>query len=315
MSDNFLLDDANSTDQDTIRISGIAYPWVQWISGDSDQDETANVRYHGGFFAPTESIDLAGNKLWTPSFIKRTDKTGKKIQVDGFYAKDLQIAVINQRHRYEVRASETGQAELFSHTEYDKADARAKQLQTINPQCAPKKKSQFLIVIKGMEDIPITLTVRSTVAKQMSGQSGLLQAFDRSVMSFVNSELAKAGTTNRLPMRRFWIHVGIALDAKGKPDFRPIGPKGSTTDMIMPTLWGIPQKLTMPYIQGIHTGADNKTKFDELYTSTIEWSKQWEGITAGSVGEARPGQTSAGSVTATPAEKVDEDTATMLAAM
>lgn len=307
MSDNFLLDDANSTDQDTIRISGIAYPWVQWIAGDSDQDDTANVRYHGGFFAPTESIDLAGNKLWTPSHIKRTDKDGKKIQVEGFYAKDLHIAVINQRHRYEVRASDTGQPELFSHTEYDKADARAKQLQAINPQCSPKKKSQFLIIIKGMEDTPITLTLRSTVAKQMSGQNGLLQAFDRTVMAFVNSELAKAGTANRLPVRRFWVHVGIALDAKGKPDFRPIGPKGKTTDMIMPTLWGIPPKLTMDYIKTIHTGAGNKAKFDALYTETLDWSKAWDGIQAGSKAEGAP-------TTAAPAAApVDAETAKMLA--
>ena len=304
---DFLAEDANTTDQSTVHIAGNAYPFIQWIGGDSDQDKAANVRYHGGFFVPKSQLDLTGVPGWAAGYIKRKDADGKKVDVEGFYAADLNIAVIAQRHRYEVSTGD-GRPELFSAKAYDAADTRAKELsKTVGKAISPKKKSQFLVIIKGMEDRPVSLTLKGVFAKAMSGQSGLLQAFDRTFMKAVADELRKQGTSNLLPMRRFWVHVGIAKNTKGDVEFTTVGPKGNTSDVVLPTLWGMPNPVTPTFIKDSHVGQANKAPFDQLYTDAQEWAKAWD-----NGGKAAATEQAA---TEAAAPQVDSETAAALAAM
>lgn len=283
---DFLVDDANSTDQDTVHIAGVGYPFIQWIVGDDKADEESNLRFHGGFFAPAASIDLSGVAGWLPSYIKRNDKDGKPIKIEGSYAKRLNLTVISQRHRYEV-ATKSGQIEVFSHAQYEQAEARATVLRQVDPTVAPKKKSQFLIVIKGIEQ-PVMLTTKGVVAKSMSGQTGLLQQFDNTVMAYVTAELKRMGSKNLLPMRRFWLDIGVPFD-KGQPIFTPFGPKGGTQkNLVVPSLT-VPNPITGDYIKSIHVGEANKERFDKLYFDAVEWSKAWD---------AKGGSTTAATTTA-----------------
>ena len=298
---DFLVDDANSTDQDTVHIAGVGYPFIQWIVGDDKADEESNLRFHGGFFAPATSIDLSGVAGWLPSYIKRNDKDGKPIKIEGSYAKRLNLTVVSQRHCYQV-APKGGQVENFSHTQYEQAEARATVLRQVDSTIVAKKKSQFLIVIKGIEQ-PVMLTTKGVVAKAMSGQTGLLQQFDRTVMAYVAAELKRAGSKNLLPMRRFWLDIGVPFDGKGQPIFAAFGPKGGTQkNLVVPSLT-VPNPITGDYIKSIHVGEANRDRFDKLYFDAVEWSKAWD---------TKGGSTAAATTTA-PA--VDPETASALADM
>jgi len=300
---DFLVEDANSTDQETVRIGGTTYPFIQWISGDDKMDEESGIRYSGGFFAPKNSIDLTGVPGWTATYIKRNDKEGKPQKIEGFGSTKLMLAVINQRHRYEVLVKGAAMPEVFSHNQFEQAEARAAVLRQVDNQVSAKKKSQFLIVIKGIEQ-PVMLTVRGAMAKSFSGQNGLIQFFDRNFMSVVAAELKKAGTNNLLPSRRFWMEIGIATDAKGNPMFTPFGPSGRQTNMVPPAIY-LPNPVTPSHIRDAHVGVDNRTKFDKLYTESLEWSKAWDNTKPAAVNQQL----------ATTGPVVDPETASALADM
>lgn len=299
---DFLVEDANSTDQETVRIGGTTYPFIQWIPGDDKIDEESGIRYSGGFFAPKSSIDLTGVAGWTATYIKRNDKEGKPQKIEGFGSTKISLAVINQRHRYEILVKGAAMPEVFSRNQFEQAEARAAVLRQVDNQVSAKKKSQFLIVIKGIEQ-PVMLTTKGVVAKAMSGRTGLLQQFDRTVMAYVAAELKRAGSKNLLPMRRFWLDIGVPFDGKGQPIFAAFGPKGGTQkNLVVPSLT-VPNPITGDYIKSIHVGAANKERFDKLYFDAVEWSKAWD---------TKGGSTAAATTTA-PA--VDPETASALADM
>ena len=290
---DFLVNDANTTDQDTVRIAGKTYPWVQWIYGERDYRKLDNILYHGGFFLPKVNLDVTGNPLWTPETIEHENSRDPKkpIVIPGFWAKSLPVAFINERHRYELSPGDgAGKLYLYAATDYDAAEKLMGELNRSisdpRKQYRTNKKSQFLVCVKGMEDHPIILTLRNTAARRVSGQTGLKQAFDRTVMAFVNAELIKAGTTNKLPMRRFWVEVGASVDASGDPDFQEVGKGAFAKYLTVPSMRGVPQALTMDYVKGVHTGAANKERFDALYRETLDWSQSWSSIKAGSSPEA-----------------------------
>lgn len=279
---DFLVNDANATDQDTVRVGKASYPVIQWAGGDPEKDSDANVRYHGGWFCPLSTLDLAGVPGWTKSFVKKQDpKTKEWVEIEGFYAKSLHIAFVQERHRYEVGK---GQAvETFSTLDYDAADARAKELTTITgkPHSA-RKRSHFFVALKGMEDQPVVLTVGGVFAKAISGRTGLRQFFDREFMGFVNQQLAKAGTNNKLPTRRFWIEVGVRFTDKGKPDFQTYGEGKESVTIVLPTcLNNLPSPMTMEYVKATHVGDTNRTAFDGYYEQAKEWANAWDKIKAG----------------------------------
>lgn len=300
---DFLVEDANSTDQETVHIGSTTYPFIQWIPGDDKMDEESGIRYSGGFFAPKSSIDLTGVTGWTATHIKRNDKDGKPQKIEGFGSTKLMLTVINQRHRYEVLVKGAAMPEVFSHNQFEQAEARAAVLRQVDNQVSAKKKSQFLIAIKGIEQ-PVMLTVRGAMAKSFSGQNGLIQFFDRNFMSVVAAELKKAGTNNLLPSRRFWMEIGISTDAKGSPMFTPFGPAGRQTNMVPPAIY-LPNPITMDYVKQMHTGAANKERFDKLYTESIEWSKAWDNTKPAAVNQQL----------ATTGPVVDPETASALADM
>jgi len=315
---NFLVDDANTTDQETVRIAGKSYPWIQWVYGESTKEtrKLGGFSLFGGFFLPKANLDATDKAGWTAETMEYPNEKepNKPIVVDGFWAKSLSVAFINERHRYEVTASGKGKSYLFAATDYDAAEKLKEELNRSIPdknnQYKNRKKSQFLVAIKGMEDNPVIITVANTAARRISGQTGLKQAFDRTVMGFVNQELAKAGTNNKLPMRRFWVEVGVSVNPDGTPDHQELGSGTNSKSLTVPSLWNVPAKLTMDYVQSIHTGAANKERFDRLYTETLEWSKSWNGIKAGSSPEAVEA-----TAEATATHTVDAETAAALSNM
>jgi len=314
-TENFLLDDANTTDQETVRISGKVYPWMQWVYGESKFRKIGGISYLGGFFLPKKNLDVTGNAAWTTESMEYEDKEKKQAAtVEGFYAGKLDLCFINERHRYEVSPGDgEGKQYIYSANDFGAAEKMAEDLNRnivdANKKYKVNKKSQFLVAVKGMEDTPIILTVRNTAARRISGQTGLKQAFDRTVMAFVNEELKKANTSNRLPTRRFWITVGASVDQNGEPDFQVLGKGNNSKSLTVPAWRNMPGKVDMAYVQSIHTGPGNKDRFDTLYKDTLSWSKEWDGIKAGSSKEATDATTEAAK------PQTDPETAAALAAM
>lgn len=317
-TENFLLDDANTTDQETVRISGKVYPWMQWVYGESKFRKIGGISYTGGFFLPKKNLDATGNATWTPESMEYEDKEKKQAAtVEGFYANKLDLAFINERHRYEVSPGDgQGKQYIYSASDYGAAEKLAEDLNRsitdTNKQYKVNKKSQFLVVVKGMEDTPIILTVRNTAARRISGQTGLKQAFDRTVMAFVNEELKKANTSNRLPTRRFWITVGASVNQNGEPDFQVLGKGNNSKSLTVPAWRNMPVKVDMAYVQSIHTGPANKERFDDLYKETLAWSKEWESIKGGSSKETAD---AAAEHPTAQQPQTDPETAAALAAM
>lgn len=288
---DFLVDDANSTDQSTVHVAGVSYPVIQWYGGERKVGMDGNVRCHGGWFVPASKLDLSGALPpgWKPSFIYVDGpKDGELIEQPGFYATSLDIAFINERHQYTVGRGKD--AKIFPANQYDAANKHAEEMtKIVGKPMFPRKKSQFFVVVKGIES-PVVLTLSGAFAKAMSGQTGLLQRFNRDVMGYVNAQLKSAGTNNLLPRRRFWITVGLSLNAEGKPEFEKFGEGKDAVYKVKPAIYGIPSALSMDYIKSIHTGAANKDRFDQLYTESLDWSKAWDAIKAGATEEKAEAQ-------------------------
>jgi hypothetical protein len=252
---------AEATDQSMIEQSGPAYPFIQWVNGKRNQQRAGGVPFSGGWFAKGDQFDgdLPG---WTKDALvfDSGDST------DGFFIRDLTVAVIRSRRCWQVKVGE--RAQVFPWDQYDLAKEAGK----------PSGKLQVLVAVKGLEDInPVVLTMKGSTSKAFApsktGQS-VISTFDQKVMNVANTAIKKTG--RRLARYAFWLTVGPDRDGNGNPIFTQAGSGSASSPVTLPVALGLKAKMSLDDIAPFYVGTENIQLFQEFYAEAEQWARAFD---------------------------------------
>lgn len=252
-------------DQDTVEQSGPAYPFIQWVNGQRQQQRAGGVPFTGGWFAKGDQFqdDLPG---WTKDAL--IFESGDSI--DGFFIRDLTVAVIRSRRCWQVRVGERTQ--IFPWDQYDLAQAAGK----------PSGKLQVLVAVKGLKDInPLVLTMKGSTSKAFAPSrttASVISTFDQKVMSVANAAVKKTG--RRLARYAFWLTVGPERDASGAPIFTQVGSGAASSPVTLPVALGLKAKMTLVDLEPLYVGLENVRLFQEYYTEAEQWAHAYDKMQA-----------------------------------
>lgn len=292
--DPMVVDDV---DQGTVEKTEVQFPIVQWHRGDPKMRKAGGMDYQGGWFVPEA---MAPTDLTAYGFERTTWMHNDQDETEGFYARELAIAVIRERRRWEVY---DGARRLnFAWKDFEKAQVAGR----------PSGRAHILALIKGLEQYgPFVLTLRGMAGVYFSGSrhvKGVLPQFDAVVVKAANDAVRKAGKSGVMPRRAFWLSVGAARDEKTlAPLFVDVGQGADKSQMVIPVALGLPEKAEQVDLSQFFVGRTLLAQASALYNDVATWAAAWDSIAPGSTeGEqAEAGTESNGK----PATAVTEDIA------
>lgn len=288
----FDVNAVETVDQSTVETNEIQFPLLQWHYGDPKARKYGGMDYQGGFFASESYAPDLTEYGWE----KTTWVHANGDETEGYYTRELELAVIRTRERWEVY---TGNTRLnYAWSDFEKAKAEGR----------PSGRAHHLVVIKGLEELgPFVLTLKGVAGMYFTGTGkvkGALTDFDRTVLRAANDKAKAAGKKGSFPRRAFWLPVGAQRDGKGQPVFTEFGRGNDSSHLVMPVALGLPEKAEEVDLNEYYVGSDNLARFSELYTEHEEWANAWDDIKPGSSDE-RAEEAAA----QTEAETLDEPTA------
>lgn len=270
-------------DQSTVHVDGVLYPTIQWVYGNPAHKKMGGMDYQGGFFINEESCPNPNAFLeagWEA--VEWVHQDGSSTQ--GYWARDLEVSVINYRQRWEVQLDD-GKRAAFSWDDYDKATAIGNATGRLHA----------LIIVKGLEgEGQFVLTFRGVGAKAFYARNNIdavLNQFQRTVIAAANKvsdEQARknARTTGlRWPYRAFWLPIGPARTDKGEPVFVKAGSTTDAKSVVLPIAVGLPAKpvdVTGEVLGNYYIGNDMLKVVNEYYTQAeAQWSHAWDSLEPG----------------------------------
>lgn len=269
--DDQWLDDIDTIDQESVETLGTQYPWIQWVHGDSRLAKLGGVPHTGGWFMTAEH-GFTAEELpdWEPGEL--THQEGET--TEGFFARDLTIAVI--RYRRAWRVTKGGRADLYDWREYDRAVAEA-----AASGGHVSGRTQILVGVRGLEELgPLVLTMRGSVSKAFmpsrSGDESVLNAFQRCVIAPANTLNRKRGKKAMWPFRAFWLAVGPDRDAKGAPIYTSVGQGSEKSTVTLPVALGLDEKLDPQALGQRYVGSELLAQFSEWWDEADTWAHAWD---------------------------------------
>lgn len=264
----FNPDAVANIDQDTVENDGPQYPVVQWNYGNLKSKKVGGMDYQGGFFI---SEEMAPGDLTAYGWEKSSWVHDSGDETEGFYARDLELSVINSRKRWEVQAGD-GRRYNFAWTDYDKAKEMGN----------PSSRTHFLVLAKGMEDLgPLVVTLKGSAGMYFEGTrtvAGALTKFSRTVIAAAN-KLTKKG---KWPYRAFWLKVGADRTDDGAPNFTKVGSGDKSSNVVIPVALDLPDKPEKVNLNDLYVGDETLALVNEVYTDNAEWAAAWNNIEPGS---------------------------------
>jgi hypothetical protein len=287
------LDAAQDVDQSTVDLEGPQYPFAQWVHGKKALKPAGGVIYTGGWFLNgaqgIEADDLPG---WTPGELEHQQGDA----TEGFFVRDLTVAVIRSRRCWRVRDGD--QTRLYAWDEYDRA------VKAIPTGGGLSGRLQVLVAVRGLEGLgPLVLTMGGSVSRAFApGKSGssVMNVFRRVVVTPANTINRKRGVKNVFPYRAFWLTVGPDREPDGAPKFAIVGEGNATSTVTLPVALGLDDKLEPQQIGALFVGRENLAQFSTWYVEAEEWANAW-------TAEALSGQRTAQDEAAETAEATDND--------
>lgn len=257
----------NTIDQSTVENEGARYPIISFVNGDPKMKKGGGVAYEGGWFIAADNApaDMA-EYGWTKDSIM----TKSGAEIEGFWGRQIEISVINQRRRWMV----DGQG--FPWNAYEEAKAAGN----------PRGNQQFLVMVKGAEALgPFAITLKGHVGMSFQGarqyaQTGALSVFSKTVIAAANAKTKPA----KWPFRAFWLPVGAQKDAKGQPVFTEVGVGSNVSTVILPVPVGLPEKAAQVDLNKYYVGDDLLAVVNQLHTESADWVAQWESKMSSDVG-------------------------------
>lgn len=246
-------------DQSTVENEGARYPIISFVNGDPKMKKGGGVAYEGGWFV---AADNAPADMTEYGWEKDSIMTKSGAEIEGFWSRQIEISVINQRRRWMV----DGQG--FPWNQYEDAKAAGN----------PRGHQQFLVLVKGAEALgPFAITLKGHVGMSFQGarqyaQSGALSVFSKTVIAAANAKTKPA----KWPFRAFWLPVGAQKDAKGQPVFTEVGVAPNASTVILPVPMGLPEKAAQVDLNKFYVGDDLLAIVNQLHTESTDWVAQWE---------------------------------------
>lgn len=246
-------------DQSTVENEGARYPIISFVNGDPKMKKGGGVAYEGGWFV---AADNAPADMTEHGWEKDSIMTKSGAEIEGFWSRQIEISVINQRRRWMVN----GQG--FPWNAYEEAKAAGN----------PRGHQQFLVLVKGAEALgPFAITLKGHVGMSFQGawqyaQSGALSVFSKTVIAAANAKTKPA----KWPFRAFWLPVGAQKDSKGQPVFTEVGVAPNASTVILPVPMGLPEKAAQVDLNKFYVGDDLLAVVNQLHTESADWVAQWE---------------------------------------
>lgn len=262
-------------DPSSVETTGPTYPTIQWHYGNPKLKKAGGMEYQGGWFIKADQIDA--ELLTAAGWTAITWSHDNGAEEDGFWRRELAVAVIAQRQRWEVIDDTT--RKVFPWKNYDAAKAAGK----------ASGRTHALVLVKGLEDVgPMILTLKGMAALGFTGSTksgGALTTFSQTVITAANkaSEAAakKNGQhgANRWPWRAFWLPVGADREANGEPHFTEVGRGNATTRVVLPVALGLPAKPEGVQLNRFYIGNALLTVVNELYDEAeAGWTHAWDAL-------------------------------------
>lgn len=257
----------NTIDQSTVEDEGARYPTITFINGDPKMKKGGGVAYEGGWFI---DLDKAPADMTEYGWAKDSFMTRSGVEIEGYWARQIEISVINQRRRWMV----DGQG--FPWNAYEEAKAVGN----------PRGHQQFLVLVKGAESVgPFAITLKGHAGMSFQGarqyaQTGALSVFSKTVIAAANAKTKPA----KWPFRAFWLPVGAQKDAKGNPVFTEVGVAPNNSTVLLPVPIGLPEKATNVDLNKFYVGDEVLAIVNQLNTESADWVAQWESKMSSDVG-------------------------------
>ena len=279
LSSNEVQFDVNAVegiDGSMVQDSGPMFPIMQWNSGDSKMKKlgTDSMDYAGGFFMKADAVDDA--IMERGGWVKTTWTHNDGTEEAGWYRRQMAVAVISMRKRWEVyeAGSRRPQAFPWAGKGYEQAKAAGR----------PKGRTQVLCIVKGIEEAgPVVLTLGGMAGLSFEGNRqsmGALVRFQQSVITAANLASAAKGHRNkRWPLFAFWLPVGADRDAKGEPNFTKVGQGNDTTNIVLPVALGLPDKPAGVNLNQFYVGNELLEQCKEIFMdASTTWTNAWDNI-------------------------------------
>jgi hypothetical protein len=249
----------NTIDQSTVENEGARYPIISFVNGDHKQKKAGGVSYEGGWFV---AADNAPSDMTEYGWVKDSIMTKSGAEIEGFWSRQIEISVINQRRRWMV----DGQG--FPWNAYEEAKTAGN----------PRGHQQFLVLVKGAEALgTFAITLKGHAGMSFQGarqyaQTGALSVFSKTVIAAANAKTKPA----KWPFRAFWLPVGAQKDAKGQPVFTEVGAPPNVSTSVLPVPMGLPEKAAQVDLNKFYVGDDLLAVVNQLHTESADWVAQWE---------------------------------------
>ena len=275
----FNPDAVESIDQSSVEGGGPSYPIIQWVLGDMKARKYPNsMEYRGGFFIKSDgkvdgaTLEAAG---WTKT--SRTFENGT--EEEGYWRDATALSVISERKRWEV--GENGERKSFPwHRQgYEAAKAAA-------GTGKPRSRAQYLVLIKGTAETgplgPFVLTMKGSagMAFDSSRNDSVLQRFEATVIAAANDKSAAAAKAagkapKKWAYRAFWLPTGSDRNDKGEPVYTTVGSGDKTTNVVLPTALGLPDKAINVDLKRFYVGDAILKQVNTLFDEHVEWRAAW----------------------------------------
>jgi hypothetical protein len=259
-------------DPSMVTETGPMYPIVQWHTGDQKMKKAGGMDYLGGFFIKADAIDDALMQAAGWEKTAWTHADGK--EEAGWWKRQIAIAIVTTRKRWEVYADGGGRPLVFPWKSYDKAKAAGK----------AGGRTQTLVIVRGLEDAgPVVLTMRGMTALAFEGNNrdnlGCIGKFQQTVITAANS--ATAASRKKWPLFAFWLPVGADRDEKGEPTFTKVGQGSNTRNIVVPIPLGLPSKPgDVGNLGAYYVGNDLLEVAKTIYVeASSSWVVAWDNLT------------------------------------
>ncbi|MGV1049185.1 MAG: hypothetical protein ACOYD4_11760 [Solirubrobacterales bacterium] len=278
-------------DQTTVQTDGVLYPAVQWVYGNQALKKVGGMEYQGGFFIAEDAVpspDAFEAAGWAKT--EWTHQNGES--TEGYWKRDLEIAVINLRTRWEVQ-SDDGKRLAFAWTDFDSAADAGR----------PVGRLHLLCLIKGLEDEgQFVFTFKGIGGMAVHAQRGsdtILSRFSRTILAAANKKSDEAARKNgrttgkRWPYRAFWLPVGANRTDKGEPVYIKAGTSADAKNVVLPVAVGLPTKqsdVTDETLGKHYIGNDMLKVINGLWDAAeAEWTHAWDNLAPGTEPTKRNG--------------------------
>lgn len=293
MTTNTLFDQMQQmsglVDQDTVEKLAISFPTAQWGYGNQTLAKKGLKDFDavGGFFIPEDQVNSEDVQaaLLANGWVKCDKNNSDGSTTSGFHASVVLVSWVRDRLAAEYKVD--GRSFKLPLRKWDDARKAA-------PDGRVYGRGHALVIFKGLEEFgPFVITVAGTAQMAMFGtreDPGVKGRF----LKVVCTAAKKAFKGNAVPMRMFWMKVGITVGTDGKPVFVERGKKEKSW-LMMPSLYDVPasmDKVTQKNLEDWFVGHEVFAKANALYKENEVWATAWDSLT-GNEKHADDGDTSA----------------------